>query len=181
MKKILLIMMLFCSVNVFAQEKFTLSEVIQTEGLNKSDIYAALRGWVATSFNSAQDVIQMDDKDAGIIICSALFNYNYGKMMYAAYEGVVKYTLKLQVKDGRFKAEISNVIHQNNPGNAAKCNLGLITVAEEYTNKGMQKKYDNNVWKDIKQKTTEYAATLFISLKNAAIEVKPVNDSSEDW
>lgn len=169
------------SISTFAQERLTFSEVIPVENLNKADIYAALRGWVATSFNSAQDVIQMDDKDAGIIICSALFEYRYGKIMYAAYEGVVKYTLKLQVKDGRFKAEISNVIHQNNPGNAPMCNLGLITVAEEHTNKGMQKKYDNNVWKDIKKKTAEYAANLFVSLNQVATNAEPLNDASEDW
>lgn len=169
------------SVNALAQEKLTFSEVIPVENLNKADIYAALRGWVATSYNSAQDVIQMDDKDAGIIICSALFEYSYGKMQYKAYEGVIKYTLKLQIKDGRFKAEVGNIIHQNNRGNAEKCNLGAITTAETYTDKGLQKKFDNNVWNDIKMKSEEYAKNIFNRLKVAASEAKPLNDTSEDW
>lgn len=169
------------SVSAFAQEKLTFSEVIPTENLSKMDIYAALRGWVATSYNSAQDVIQMDDKDTGIIICSALFEYSYGKLQYKAYEGVIKYTLKLQIKDGRFKAEMGNIIHQNNRGNSEKCNLGVITTAEVYTDKGLQKKFDNNVWNDIKLKSEEYATTLFTRLKTATAEATPLNDQSEDW
>lgn len=169
------------SVSTFAQEKLTFSEVIPVENLNKADIYAALREWVATSYKSAQDVIQMDDKDAGIIICSALFEYSYGKLQYKAYEGVIKYTLKLQIKDGRFKAELSNIIHQNDKGNSPKCNLGGITTAELYTDKGLQKKFDNNVWNDIKLKSEEYAKDIFNRLKVAASEATPLNDASDDW
>lgn len=169
------------SVNTYAQEKLTFSEVIQADNLSKSDIYAALRGWVATSYNSAQDVIQMDDKDAGIIICSALFEYSYGKMQYKAYEGVIKYSLKLQIKDGRFKAEVSNIIHQNNHGNSEKCNLGNITTAELFTDKGLQKKFDNNVWNDIKLKSEGYSKGIFARLKTAASEATPLDNASEDW
>lgn len=181
MKKLFFILAILLPLVMMAQdaEPLTISEVIQVEGKSKAEIYSGLRIWVATTYKSAQKVIQMDDKESGTLIIKAIFNYKKGGMFYSAYEGHVSYTLKLQAKDGRFRAEMSNISHENKPGNAKNCCLGLITTAEKYTDKGANKKYHNNVWNDIKEKAQAEANTLFESLKL----ITDFNDSNtdDDW
>ena len=185
MRKLLLSMFLLCASYIHAQEKLSFSEVIPVDSVNKTQIYAMVRGWVATTYNSAQDVIQMDDKDAGIIICSALFEYSYGKLRYAAYEGAIDYTLKIQIKDGRFKGELSNFIHKIGIDHATamnkNCNLGLITTAEQYTDKGAYKTFHNNVWSDIKSKAEIYSEGIFELLKKVSKENVVQDNKDDDW
>ncbi|MDU6663528.1 MAG: DUF4468 domain-containing protein [Bacteroides sp.] len=154
------------------------AKVIEVENKSKNEIYSGLRIWVAENYKSAQAVIQMEDKDAGVILVKALFSYEYGKLRYSAYTGHVDYTLKLQAKDGRFRAEMSNFTHTNKVGNAPNCSLGLITTAEEYTDKGMHKTFHNNVWNDIKKKAEAESLLIFLSLKGIT---NFTDDSSEDW
>lgn len=186
MKKLFLIGTLaFLTMVATAQEAKNLSftQVIKVENKSKSDIYSGLRAWVAKYYRSAQSVIQMDDRESGVIIVKALFPYNFGKMMYAAYEGKVDYTLKLQARDGRFRAEMDNFIHSIGIDHAThtnkNCNLGLITTAELYTDKGAQKKFHNNVWNDIKAKAEAESLEAFKSL-NAITDFNE-DEKSEEW
>ena len=68
-------MLVLISVNVMGQEQpIQFDEVIKAEGKSVSEVYTTVKTWVATNFNSAQDVIQMDDPDNGILVCRGLSN-----------------------------------------------------------------------------------------------------------
>jgi hypothetical protein len=182
MKKVLVIaaMLFICSI-ANAQEALSFSKVIQADSLDKTSIYVALRAWFSEMYNSSNKVIQMDDKDAGVIIGKGTTQYNYGGMVYSCYEGWINYTIKVQVRDGRYKAELSNINHENKKDLAASCNLGIITTAEEYATKGMSKRYHNKVANDIKEKMKKYAEELFSSMEVATRAAAIATIIEEEW
>lgn len=178
MKKIILLLTLFVSMMAAAQDKpLTFSEVIQVEGKSQAEIYGGLREWVATTYVNGKAVTQMEDASSGTIILKALFPFKKGGI-YSAYEGDVNYTLKLQAKDGRFRVEMSGITHENKPGRAADCSLGLITTAEKSGKGGINKGSHNKIWKEIKEKTAENFAELVASLKNIT---NFTAETEEDW
>ncbi|BCI62242.1 DUF4468 domain-containing protein [Coprobacter secundus] len=183
MKKFLFLLLIIvgCCFSSHSQEKLTFSKVIEAKDVDKTSIYFSLRDWISTYYRDTQEVLQMDDKDAGIIIGKAIFLYSMNRPAYSAYDGKIWYSIKLQVKDGRFKAEMSNFVHENEKGNAPACNLGLITTAENYTDKGMQKSFHNKVWKDIKIKSEQESNNIFSDLEKLAASMKPIKEDSDDW
>ena len=181
MKKILFgLALLFITQHTFSQESFTISKVITTEEVGKSMIYVAINDWFATTYNSANDVIQMADKEAGIIIGNGSMDYSKKGIAYMCYGGWLKYTIKVYMKDNRFKVDITNFRHSVKPDHGQQCALGLITNAENYTDKGMSKKYHNKVWNDIKEYGTSYAENLFLSLEERAKNIKK-EVVTDDW
>lgn len=84
-------------------------KVIQSENnADKNSLYAALRSFMAIYYANSQNVIQMDDKDAGILIGKATSVFDSPSMMLSAYEGWLDYNLKLQARDGRVRVEVSH-------------------------------------------------------------------------
>ena len=83
MKKLLLsLLLMLVTLTVFSQEELKFSKVIQSETkADKKQLYAVLRSFVATYYHNSKEVIQMDDKDAGILICKAtsVFNAQIGR------------------------------------------------------------------------------------------------------
>jgi len=182
MRKINLIIgiLIFTTLTLSAQDNLTFEKVIETDSVGKATIFAAINDWFATTYNSANDVIQMADKDAGIIVGNGSMSFSYGGMSYLCYEGYIKYTIKVYVKDNRYKVVLTNFNHSVKPGNGAQCALGLITNADVYTTKGMSKKYHNNVWSGIKLKAEQYSNEIFASLENKTKEIK-IEKVGDDW
>ena len=182
MKKLIILSIFLCiAVMAMAQEPMTYSKVIQADSLDKTSIYVALRAWFSETYKSSNAVIQMDDKDAGIIIGKGTTKYSYGGMVYSCYEGYVNYTVKVQIRDGRYKAEVSNINHEVLPGNSKGCILGLITTAEKHSEKGMQKGYDNKVADDIKSKMKEYSEKLFTGMETATNNASKATSVNDEW
>lgn len=169
---------MIAALSAVAQEKpLTYAEVIQVEGKNQSEIFGGLRQWVATTFVNGKAVTQLEDVATGTIILKALFPFNKGGV-FKAYEGHVNYMLKLQVKDGRYRVEMSNISHENKPGRAADCSLGLITTSEKSGKGGLNKSGHDKIWKEIKVKSEEQFGELINSLKGITIFDAA---AEEDW
>ena len=81
----------------------------------------------------------------------------------------------------RFKVEMLNFVHENKKGNAPTCNLWLITIAENYTDKRAQKSFHNKVWKDIKVKSERKSNSIFLDLEKLAASIQTVREDSDDW
>lgn len=181
MKKINLLfgLLLIASLNINAQENLKFEKVIKTDSIGKNLLYSTINDWFATTYNSANDVIQMSDKDAGIIIGNGSMTYNR-KGMYTCYGGYIKYTIKIYVKDNRYKVVLTNFNHSVKAGNGAQCALGIVTAADVYATKGMSKRYHNKTWNDIKIKAEEYSNGIFLSLDKKTKNVKTETDE-DDW
>jgi hypothetical protein len=180
MKVIFLTLLLLISIKIVAQDKLTYSKVIQTDSIGKAALFTKVRSWMSEFYNSSKAVIDMEDKESGTIIGNAIFNYDFGKLSYLCYEGKVNYSIKIMVKDNRIKVELSNFIHTNKPENSRSCELGLITNAEIYTDKGLQKNYHNRVWDDIKMKSLQLSNEIFNSIDNYCKENKTVKEDN-NW
>ena len=164
MKKALFsLCMLFLVATIQAQEPLSFEKVIQADSIKKDAIYNGLKEWVGMNFRSAKNVIEIDDKEAGMLLLRPVSDYKMKGLPYLGFEGYLKYTIKLNIKDGRFKVVITNFEHSVLPGNCRDCNLGLITIDEEYPYKYSfgAKGSMNKVWKDVKVKSEQIALNYF--------------------
>jgi hypothetical protein len=86
-------------------------QIVYTEDHDKTkdQAFVAAQSWIAKNFNSAKDVIQMSDKDAGIIIVKAVWPFtwiaNAGMGMRIPYTYYVDYSLTVKVKENKAKFE----------------------------------------------------------------------------
>jgi len=114
MKKIFylfVIFALFVMTNIQAQKTsdFIYEEVVTLDSsFTQSLLFVNANEWVAQSFKSANDVIQMADKDAGIIIAKGFFSIPTTMIC----EGNVYFTVKIQAKDGKYKYTFSDYSHE---------------------------------------------------------------------
>jgi hypothetical protein len=182
MKKINLLigLLTITTMSLTAQVNLTFEKVIETDSVGKAMIFATINDWFATTYNSANDVIQMADKDAGIIIGNGSMSFSYGGLSYMCYEGYLKYTIKAYIKENRYKIVLTNFNHSVKSGNSPQCALGVITTADFYTTKGMSKKYHNNVWAGIKVKAEQYSNEIFMSLEKKTKDIK-IEKVGGDW
>jgi hypothetical protein len=175
MKKLLFTYVFLLSISLFAQKPLEYNSIIEVEGITKNDIYVQVNDWLATTFNSANDVIQMADKDAGKFIAKGQVNYSSGKMMYNCSDGVLSFTIKVSVRDNKFRFILTQINHKAR-GNST-CEFGTITDAELFQIKGGGKKWKNKVWLDIKSKAVDLHSNLLSSITD---KVKKF-DKDEDW
>lgn len=114
--KIFLLALLF-PLNLLAQSfpvtngKIIYSDTLQTTNATQSDLYLRAREWFATSFKSADAVLEMEDKEVGILIGKAysdipLSTTGMGKMK-------MWYTIKVVTKDNQAIYTFSNIQLQN--------------------------------------------------------------------
>ena len=122
MKKIILPLLLIISISAFSQApdlplkdgKIIYTEVVSIEGRNQDELYASAREWIAKAFNSANNVIQMEDKDNGKIVGKALNSVTHRGLGLEHPSGEIHYTISIASKDGRYKYEITDFYHTGN-------------------------------------------------------------------
>ncbi|MBL7681873.1 MAG: DUF4468 domain-containing protein [Flavipsychrobacter sp.] len=91
--------------------KFTLVDSIPQ---TKNQLYVKANSWMAKTLNSAKEVIQMQDKEAGKLIGKAVIQVNgpingFGQPLGYDY---VYYTISIDVKDGKYRCVLSDFYHE---------------------------------------------------------------------
>jgi hypothetical protein len=82
------------------------SEVIEVDSsLSAIDIYLNAKNWLLDAFKSSKSVIQLDDKELGVITVKS---YIKKRIPYSD-ESQIWFTLKLEMKEGRYRYSLSNV------------------------------------------------------------------------
>ena len=181
MKKMhLLFLVLIININLFSQERLSFEKIITVDSVKQNQIHNTLKEWIGMNYVSAKNVTEIDDKDAGLIIISPMKNYNFGKITYVCYDGTIKYSIKIQIRDGRYKVVVTNFFHQVNIGNGAACSLGLITNDLECPVKNLAKRTNDNVWLDIKIKAEIIFKDLVSNLESINYKTS-FNDSDNNW
>ncbi|MBX2969410.1 MAG: DUF4468 domain-containing protein [Cyclobacteriaceae bacterium] len=89
----------------------TYTKVVQVEGVTKDELYLRAKKWFVTTYKSAKDVIQLDDKESGTIVGKGNF-----RITYYAREPLIDHTISISVKDGRFKYEIKDLVYSDKQG-----------------------------------------------------------------
>lgn len=165
--------------------KDSYSKIIYTDSIGASALYLTIYEWVATTYNSAQDVVQMADEDAGIIIVKAVAPYSYRRdtpfIKSDKIEGTVDYTLKVMFKENRFKMEVFDFVsdkygeltEENRPWRSDE------TIPDG--NAGAFIKIMREEWHYNRKFTQEIADSLFNSAEAAAENATTNGLNSDDW
>ncbi len=162
------------------------SEVIPSEGRTKDQLYSAAVAWFGETFQSAKNVIDIQDREAGRIIGKPLFKYT--PVIFMAGErvrGVVHYDVTIEVKDGRYRYKIDNFTHEGSSGSysgipLAPISFQLLTREElcPYDVDGVTSSGKQETWVDLKQKSKDEAERLILSIKSRMAQSAT---KSEDW
>lgn len=91
----------------FAQTDFKWDKV-DSLAKTKAQIYSDTKMFIAEFWKSAQNVIQNDDKENGMILVKGVSSQNYNFMLYP-HNYKYTYTVKFLMKEGKYKLVIDNV------------------------------------------------------------------------
>lgn len=184
-KSLFLLLVLMAGVNVWGQEEpIQFDEVIKVEGKGVQELYTTIKLWVATNYNSAQDVIQMDDPESGILVCKGAFDYdNGGGMTGHVLDGVVHYTLKVAVREGRYKVTVGMFSHEATTADGIKYNwsMGAITTRERAKPSGAIDRRMKKAWEKVKIECKLEAEKIINGLKAATSQGAGLMDTDDDW
>ncbi len=157
------------SVNDSLIDNIVFEDVIQVDNKSASELYISASGWIAKTYSSNKDVIQVENADAGILIAK-------GFTRISVFTGIVTsemdmfYTIDIQCRNNRYKLSISNIYYLGTVAGSK------IIYAEDYINetnlynrRGNTKQYNQN----LKKETINVVNLIFLSLET---EMKSVED-----
>lgn len=87
------------------------SKVVQADSIDKKELYMRAFTWANTFYKNPADVIREKDAAAGKIVCKARYKITNppNKDGFEKDAGDVMYTLTIQIKEGRYKYELSQI------------------------------------------------------------------------
>jgi hypothetical protein len=113
-------------------KRITYASVVQVPGASQAELYTRAKLWFAGAFNSAKDVVQADEKDAGIIQGKGWSTIEVHPMgtKRPGVDQRLWYTVRLICREGRYRYEITNLLVEHIPS-VTYPNPGPPTPSEE--------------------------------------------------
>jgi hypothetical protein len=187
MKKIFyfLIITFFCN-NIYSQE-LRFEEVVKVDSTRtKKELFNVSKVWISDTYKNGKAVIQMENEESGIILGKAVIKYEpsfFGTSVPA--RGYINYTIKISFKDGRYKYEFYDFIHEGSSNQMGQNGtLGLINSGDSYTGtsdvftKGYRNKLNEDAQKLIKSEIPKIISSLNQFMSNPK---NYLNNSKSDW
>jgi hypothetical protein len=144
--------------------------VVDVPGVTQAQLYSRAYEWIAKYYNSAQAVIQMQDKESGKLIAQGRT-----KAYFKGHEaGSITHTLSIYVKDGRYKYDITGFRHEYLYA-GHDYSYGPFEQAEPTYIPGAFKGLAKRTWHDMKRTTDTDMKALVASL-SAAMTTKAASD-----
>lgn len=123
MKKLLLLLVTLITLTAFGQDKedpkygkgsvpfvdgkVIFTEVVQVDGKSADELYSLAKLAIAEMFKSANDVIQLDDKEGKTIIVKGM-----NKNTESPGEGTdYLFMMRIFLKDGRYKVDLTDFVY----------------------------------------------------------------------
>ncbi|WP_165749881.1 DUF4468 domain-containing protein [Cellulophaga sp. Z1A5H] len=119
MKKInlffgIVLMTLFnCYAQEYILQEKTVESIFEVEGKSRTEIFTSINKWIALNYNSAQNVVQLNDKESGNIIIKGINQAVYKNVMKELYPknkymqefSTVEFnhTMEVNIKDDKFR------------------------------------------------------------------------------
>ena len=120
--------------------KVNYSEIVDIENAKKGVLYGKAKLWFANTFKSANNVIQLDDEQNGVILGKGIFIKKDAKLL-TNIKQTWKFTIKIQVKDGKYKAELYDINYIfEMPGNNIGAGASKINLDDYFNNPKIYKK-----------------------------------------
>ena len=146
----------------------TYSEVIETPGVSKNDLYLRANTWFTRTFKSAKSVLELQDKEAGKLIGKGLIPVIIKvPIMGATDAGTVATTITVFCKDGKYKYVIDNLSHERPYGANTQQWVDVGALEKEKPESGMMKRPSKKEWNDIKENVDKDLKALAADLKKA--------------
>lgn len=125
MKKIILSILLIISYSGFSQtfkqveldsitNNIVFTEIVLIDSATQSTLYSKSKEWFTMNFKSSNDVIQLDDKEAGKLIGKSWQNI-FLPTAVGEVKAKIFYTITIQVKNNKYKYSISNIKFKSYP------------------------------------------------------------------
>ena len=158
MKSIIFLFFQILFLNAFSQEKpLIFTEIIKVDSIiSKNILYDRARAWLNDKFKDYKEVSQIQDKESGELSVKGILFTHYLKNIFgdplSNYPCYVRFKLTIWVKDGRYKYEFSD-FNDECLFQGTYTTLPL-TDKEVLKEKGYGKKYSNDMWTEIKEKTS---------------------------
>lgn len=86
-------------------EEFRVEIVMEAQDKSADEIFDAAQIWVAEAFRSAKQVIELADKEQGVLIGNGIVTF---PGMFFTTE-TARFKMRIDVKDGRFRAAFDDV------------------------------------------------------------------------
>jgi len=180
MKKIFTLFAFILTTILFSQD-LQYEEVVKVDSVTtKDELYNRARTWTSQVFNSKNNLITTEDKQAGEISGIGYYDYRADKKYKGSscVEGPLTYKFSIFLKDGRYKYLFHSFDHKGSRGNICnRIDYGRLTLTEEAPEKGRGIAY-NYGWEDVKYKTKLKVEGLVAELKEAMIKKY---EGSNDW
>ncbi|MGI4743081.1 MAG: DUF4468 domain-containing protein [Janthinobacterium lividum] len=157
----------------------TYQGVVEVPGISQADLYARANAWIAQTYTPADALVEGQPAAGQLVVKGArrAAGYTtYQGVLRSSYAGVVRHTLTIYVKDGRYKYILTNLTHDaagtpnmqsGGPLEQPKASL------HGYAGLGSQKP-----WADLKLEATRDARHLANSLQ-AAMTQRPVQKAAK--
>jgi hypothetical protein len=142
--------------------KITYMEIVGVDSsLKTNELFNNAREWFAKTYISSNEVIQLEDKEQGVIIGKGIIPVYYKYMGNNTQDGYMNYTISVYLKDGRYKYELTDFSHE--PHLIGGNNYGS---AEEMlnTNKVGYQKILNNMLNQMNIKVNEVIKSLKLAM-----------------
>lgn len=161
------------------------SKVIQAEGLFKDDLYDRCKMCIVEIFNSANDVVQLDDKQAGILMVKGFSKQSSDDVLGMQSSGQIWFTLKIECRDERYKITMHQIRCRNNSkyiGNGItlpEVNFGAEELTDDVclNRKGRVKTAGDGFWRRL---VIDCATETFAGIEEYIRSVQ-VSNESDNW
>lgn len=178
-KTILLVALSLFSFSLAAQESEKLSfvEVVPVEGVSSDELYNRAEMWVATAFQNSNKVVKYRNKENKQLILNPNTDFSYSKLVGSeGARGVIEYTMTINIKDNRYRVEITDCFHRSYSQTFA--GYGILT-GDSIPSKWPTKKWSQSIWNELQLKMKQEISIVSISLKKAMTVSE--NSQAEDW
>ena len=91
------------------QAAASFEKIVDVPGLSKDSLYDGIKLWVAESFKSAKAVIQLDNKEQGILIGNGSIDGICVDHPVCAKRTMISFKMKIEVKDQKFRISFSEL------------------------------------------------------------------------
>jgi len=81
----------------------TYTSIVKIPKATTDQLYSKIRAWIANTYNSANNVLQMDDKASWTLIAKGVFTYP--NLHFSSF---INYTLTVNIKPEKFRIIITN-------------------------------------------------------------------------
>lgn len=99
---------MFYDIMPIVEGEITYTDVVKVDSISSQKLFIRGKKWFSETYNSAKDVIQFSDKEAGEIMGRGFFETHWSATFYSATPVQIWYEVRLQFKDGRYKYTLTD-------------------------------------------------------------------------